>query len=661
MKVFDGRVRCDSTTLHGRLKARNEKYASVSAAIRPRTSKVGIDYLERITVLIDSEGLPFKQVKYSKAGRLYVATVPYETVLDTNSSPYYEGNDAEPVESIGEAMGGNKKKVPYAAPPKYGPEVMGQAEWNKQMAKHRAWVESDKSNEQPGSGSAEMTGEQLMGEIAQTLLENANADLEAQMYGTKQGEYNVYAKPRKDQSKMVRVAERVKADTAELAIAKAQKNLSPSHWVLSEMEARRQRGSTMKKGKDKRRKKFTKSEAAKGGKSKGKGQGTESAKEEFSTVPYTSKDAEQRDLEALLKKSLEQSAQGKSEPEQKQDDIVLHRVTGEPLVGKDADTRIVNTTAKAVRATIVESSKLLFATLKDEIDALQDTVAEQLDRTPDIDEAQVQKIVDAAISKLAPSRIQLVDKKGKVVSEIDEHTHPLFKTVLGLVQKRQPVYLFGPSGSGKTHLAEQCARILGMDFYALSTTMGTSESQLQGWRLPLSGGEFVYIPAEFVKIYEGGGIFLLDEVDRADPNVLSVLNQALANRRLPIPARFEAPMAEMSPDFIIIAAGNTAGTGADRMYSSATRLDEAFLDRFRMGTLKMDYDTGLEQALVGDTPILRRFWQIRHKVNELRLERVVSTRSIIDAHTLELDENTAVERLTATWEPNERQKVGINI
>jgi MoxR-like ATPase len=120
-------------------------------------------------------------------------------------------------------------------------------------------------------------------------------------------------------------------------------------------------------------------------------------------------------------------------------------------------------------------------------------------------------------------------------------------------------------------------------------------------------------------------------------------------------------MAEMSPDFIIIAAGNTAGTGADRMYSSATRLDEAFLDRFRMGTLKMDYDTGLEQALVGDTPILRRFWQIRHKVRELRLERVVSTRSIIDAHTLELDENTAVERLTATWEPNERQKVGINI
>ena len=155
----------------------------------------------------------------------------------------------------------------------------------------------------------------------------------------------------------------------------------------------------------------------------------------------------------------------------------------------------------------------------------------------------------------------------------------------------------------------------------------------------------------------------MDEVDRADPNVLAVLNQALANGRMPLPARFENPVAYQHKDFIILCAGNTAGTGADRLYTAATRLDEAFLDRFRPGTMFMDYDQNLEKKLVGNTKLLRAMWFIRKRCTDLRIERVVSTRAIIKLHKLfdaETETEQALERLMGTWDATETTKISIS-
>ena len=155
---------------------------------------------------------------------------------------------------------------------------------------------------------------------------------------------------------------------------------------------------------------------------------------------------------------------------------------------------------------------------------------------------------------------------------------------------------------------------------------------------------------------------VLDEADRADPNVLAVLNQAIANKRMPLPTRFEKPFAIMHPDFRIMCAGNTAGTGADRLYTAATRLDEAFLDRFRAGTLFMDYDAKLERDLVGDTLLIKCMHRMRDKAKTLRIERVISTRVICDLHDLfdgtsTKDTKLALKRLQGTWEPAEVAKI----
>ena len=117
-----------------------------------------------------------------------------------------------------------------------------------------------------------------------------------------------------------------------------------------------------------------------------------------------------------------------------------------------------------------------------------------------------------------------------------------------------------------------------------------SESQILGRLVPAGeNGQFVFLSTQFLDAYENGGVFLFDEIDAADPNVLLVINSALANGHLSVPSRHEKPTAARHPDFICIAAANTFGHGADRQYVGRNQLDESTLDRFRIGTVPMDY------------------------------------------------------------------------
>lgn len=85
----------------------------------------------------------------------------------------------------------------------------------------------------------------------------------------------------------------------------------------------------------------------------------------------------------------------------------------------------------------------------------------------------------------------------------------------------------------------------------------------------------------------------------AEPEVLVILNAAIANRYFDFPTG----KIEAHPDFRIIAAGNTFGTGADHVYSGRYCLDGASLDRFN--TVLVPYSQKIEEAITGgDTELL---------------------------------------------------------
>jgi cobaltochelatase CobS len=282
-----------------------------------------------------------------------------------------------------------------------------------------------------------------------------------------------------------------------------------------------------------------------------------------------------------------------------------------------------------------------------------------------IDEDRVQALISKALDEFASenqTRTLTVQVADAPAVELEGRQHVAFGECLELAANRQEILMIGPAGCGKTHLASQVAKALGLRFASISCSAGMSEGQLTGRLIPTGeAGRFEYQRSQFVEFYEEGGVFLLDEIDAADPNVLLVINQALANGHLPVPNRIDKPQAERHPDFILIAAANTFGTGANRLYVGRNQLDEATLDRFRIGQVVMDYDRDLERGLLEDGGLLRRLWGIREKVQECGLRRVVSSRFVRKAAIMRAagwSEEKILDKLTSGWTQDEKSKVG---
>jgi cobaltochelatase CobS len=215
--------------------------------------------------------------------------------------------------------------------------------------------------------------------------------------------------------------------------------------------------------------------------------------------------------------------------------------------------------------------------------ALQDHL--EIDTT--LDEAMVREIASEEIARAQlprPLQVDLGDGRVALV----EGAHCQFPELLGLIEEgHQNVLMVGPAGSGKTTLAKAVATALSLDYGFISLSAGVTETHLLGRLLPQADGTWAYVPSRFVEVYENGGVFLLDELDAADSNVMVAINAALANGVLANPVNGKIHVRHK--DTIIIAAANTYGLGGDVMYVGRNQLDAATLDRFILGTLFVNY------------------------------------------------------------------------
>src|SRR3989442_9928930 len=277
----------------------------------------------------------------------------------------------------------------------------------------------------------------------------------------------------------------------------------------------------------------------------------------------------------------------------------------------------------------------------------------------------VRKLTLEALNQIKPEATEIIVKVAdRPPVRLDGKVHEKFTEILDLAAQRMEILMVGPAGCGKSHLAEQIAKALGLRFGSISCSAGMSEGQITGRLIPTGdGGKFEYQRSQFVEFYEEGGVFLLDEMDAADPNVMLVINQAQANGHLPVPNRIENPQAKRHPDFVLIAAANTFGNGANRMYVGRNQLDESTLDRFRIGQVVMDYDRELEKSILADSDLLQRLWTIRRKAADCQLRRAVSTRFMAKAATMQAagwNSEKIIGQLVCGWTADEKSKVGGN-
>lgn len=185
-------------------------------------------------------------------------------------------------------------------------------------------------------------------------------------------------------------------------------------------------------------------------------------------------------------------------------------------------------------------------------------------------------------------------------------------------------YLVGPAGSFKTTAGKQAAKALDLPFSSLSVCQQTTQVSLLGY-MNATGD---YVSTEFRKRYETGGLFLLDEIDNGNANVLAVLNSGISNGG----CAFADGMVDRHDDFKLIATANTFGTGADMNYVGRCQLDAATLDRFAF--LVWDYDEELEREIAQNDGWTDRVQSIRRAVASLKSRLVVSPRATFEGAAL---------------------------
>lgn len=169
--------------------------------------------------------------------------------------------------------------------------------------------------------------------------------------------------------------------------------------------------------------------------------------------------------------------------------------------------------------------------------------------------------------------------------------HKLTPYVEALINARIPVLLVGPTQAGKGYISKAIAKARELPFGSTPLSAGTSLAWLFGRNMPHE-----FVGTDFLKCYENGGVYLADEMDAADPNLLIAINDSISNGELSNPVKDER--IEKHDDFILIAAANTLGLGADADYTGRERLDMATLERFRMGRVMIDYDRELQEQIL---------------------------------------------------------------
>lgn len=204
---------------------------------------------------------------------------------------------------------------------------------------------------------------------------------------------------------------------------------------------------------------------------------------------------------------------------------------------------------------------------------------------------------------------------------------PAFNSILAYAVNGNPTMMTGPAGTGKGFLARQVALATDALFYEVNAVKNSYD--LTGF--VDANSRFVRTPFyDACKASAEGkkAVFLFDEMDCSEPEVLKIFNEALASKEFTFPNDEHL----VFDNLIILCACNTFGTGQDEMYCGQ-QLDASTLDRFVM--VRVDYNRKVEMSLSGGDEQLVDFIDMFRKQTEKNgLNFVASYRSIVRINSM---------------------------
>lgn len=309
------------------------------------------------------------------------------------------------------------------------------------------------------------------------------------------------------------------------------------------------------------------------------------------------------------------------------DKVVFHRLREEKLAG--IVTGVLNRQRESITKDLKEK---VLETLKNNF------------------EVRKEYIIDSFLE----SKRTEIFLENKSIGLIDDPTaHTKLPELIKFLVLFNQAMIVGPTGSGKSTLAKQAAKSMNLRYGSFSCNMEASKSELVGFA-NING----YVTSQFLDFYENGGLFLVDEYDAMSPSISVVLNAVFdRSNQISVPNRQDNPIAKKHPNFYCILAGNTWGSGSVE-YQGREMQDMAFLDRFKLCRLFIDYDEKIEKHISGDN--FGWFMTIRKFIDTNLDSEKFSTRSIHDATALLLNKTTKkdiLEMISSHWDYEMKKKL----
>lgn len=251
--------------------------------------------------------------------------------------------------------------------------------------------------------------------------------------------------------------------------------------------------------------------------------------------------------------------------------------------------------------------------------AINEITKTVLNASLDVIEKRSNEIMDHVTKVAKPREVAIAIKiNDGELKKLKVAAHPKLADVINLLSLGLTPLLVGPAGCGKTFLGEQTSEALKLSYGHLCFSAGVSETWLFGRQTPVG-----FIEGEFSKLYENGGLFLADEMDAADANLLLTINTALANGHMYNPINGKS--IKRHKDFHFVGTANTFGKGGNSVYTGRSRLDAATLDRFT--TLEVGYDSNVEDTICPEKELADWLRKVRKDVQEKGSQEVVSYRA----------------------------------
>jgi hypothetical protein len=204
------------------------------------------------------------------------------------------------------------------------------------------------------------------------------------------------------------------------------------------------------------------------------------------------------------------------------------------------------------------------------------------------------------------------------------------------------VYLYGLAGTGKTYTAEKIGEMLGIPTFTINCSQWTSPTIIVGGQT-IEG----YREGLLVKAWKDGGLLILDELPKLDPNTAGLLNDALSKTgnqpdicgvskeeyekgvakgqnaktqyykgedvpkevfqfakkggfyrvTFPTITSGEGRVYRKHPNFCVIASGNTTMQEQSVAFGGNNRQDYSLIDRFAGSYYEVSFDEALEKSL----------------------------------------------------------------